>query len=403
MNDFPLLRNVQASVGEHDGRRMVTFFDPANFCETPISVSLPAFFVMSMMDGSRSVEILCEEFEAQFGQPMEPGEVAGLVHALDEAYLLDNERFRGRKKAVTDEFNSLKTRPAAFAGKSYPDDSAELKGVLDSLLKSAATDEPANGLKAVVVPHIDFRVGGDMMAAGWSRAAKSGAELFIILGIGHALTDDFFACIDKDFETPAGTMRVDGEFIANFSKNFGEDILGNAHAHRTEHSIEFAALFMAHIFGRNPAVTAVPILLSFPEEALKMDHPLFNVRRIAKFIEALKKTVSESGRKACYAASVDFAHVGQRFGDSHAVDGRELDRIKTDDTALLSALARIDNEAFVNQIERKNKTNRVCGFPALYTLIAASGARSGQVLGYRQNVEGENENVVSFATMALHG
>jgi len=403
MNKLPVFRPVRAAVSEDNGHRMVTFHDPANFVETPLTVSLPAYFLMSLMDGTRGVEALCAEFESQFGQNPGAENVTGLIKSLDEALLLDNERYHSRKIEEDNWYGSLETRPAVFAGVSYPADQAELGGALDSLLKSAATSDSANGVKAVIAPHIDFRVGADMMAQAWVKAAKSGADLYIILGIGHTMTEDFFACFGKDYDTPLGPMRVDREFLAALELNFGESVFKNAAAHRYEHSIEFASLFMAHIFKRKPEVTAVPILLSFHETYLKMDHPVFGGERISKFIAALKKTAEECGRKVCFVASVDFAHVGARFGDSHALDDSELGRIQKDDNTLMNAISSMDTHGFLKEIERVNCGNRICGFPAIYTMMSVCGAERGKVLSYRQNIEGERENVVSFASMILSG
>ena len=63
----------------------------------------------------------------------------------------------------------------------------------------------------------------------------------------------------------------------------------------------------------------------------------------------------------------------------------------------------MDGDSFLKTIIEVNDENRVCGFPPLHALFKVSGAATASLLEYRQNVEGERENVVSFATLALHG
>lgn len=401
MNECPNVRRIEGVPVEVDGQRMVSLNDPDRLTGKNLIVSLPAFFLMTLMDGSRPVESICGEFFSQFRQRVSAGEVDGLVSRLDEALLLDNARSRRVRDSIREEFLARPDRAAVFAGRSYPEDEAELGRIIDGLLSQPCPDG-VEGLKAIVVPHIDFSVGADMMAAGWRRALATGAGLFVILGVGHSLSGDFFACIGKDFATPLGPMKVDLGFMEALEKNFGEPIYGQAETHRNEHSIEFQSLFMARAAVGRPGLRAAPVLLSFPETVWDVEHPLFNGDRVDRFIDAIGKTVAEDGREAVYVASVDFSHVGARFGDEGRLSNDGLGRIEKDDRELLSALAGGSMEDFMETIRAKNSGNRVCGFPALYALMRLLGPAEGELIEYRQNLEGDMETVVSFATMALN-
>ena len=401
MNEYPALRPIEAVPVERDGERMVALYDPARYSEASVMVSIPAFYLLTLMDGGRDIDLLLEDFEKQFGAPITRDDVINIIDRMDSALMLDNERFLRHKESIRRDFLSRPVRPAVFAGQSYPADPGELSGHIDRLISEAPESGQAEHVRAIIVPHIDFRVGADMMAAGWKAARESGAEIFVILGTGHCLSDDFFSCLDKDFATPAGPMRVDRDFLKKLETNFGENIYGQAEAHKNEHSIEFQALFMARLFAGRPEVTAVPILLSFPEVVWDIDHKVFNGERIARFIGALKKTARECGKKVAYVASVDFSHVGARFGDGDALDDSELKRIKADDMELIEAIGKVDGAEFLGKIKEVNQRNRVCGFPALHTLLGALDEGEGDLLEYRQNVEADGKTVVSFATMTL--
>jgi hypothetical protein len=402
MNERPLFRNVMAVPDDSGGKRMIALYDQENYSDQSFVVTATAFYLMTLMDGARSIGQIGEEFFKISGQQVEENELRGLVTALDDALFLDNERFRTRKEAVRKEFLGLPSRPPAFAGKSYPADSGELAGELDlSLAGAPVTDSSL--LKAIIVPHIDFRMGAALMGAGWREAAKSGAMIYVILGVGHSLTEDFVSCLDKDFDTPLGLMRVNSAFIGALAQNFGESVTAQPEAHRNEHSVEFQSLFMARLFSGKPEVTAVPILLSFPETVWKADHPKFNGGRVDRFIEALKKTADECGRKVVYVASVDFSHVGHRFGDAQALDDSELARIENDDMKLIGRIKDADLSGFMENIQKVNSANKVCGFPALFAMMGVTGTAKGRLLGYRQSVEGDRENIVTFAAMTIGG
>ncbi len=265
MNERPTLRQIEAIPFEENGMKMVFLADPARLSEVNLQLSQPAYYILTLMDGSRDVEQLCVEFQTQFGQPVSLADVSALIGELDKAMFLDNQRYHEYKDLIATEFASSETRAAALAGVSYPDDPTELGELLDRLMDGQPAARSSNGvIKAIVVPHIDFRIGSEMMAAGWSEVKETDAELIIILGVGHQLADDFFACIDKDFATPVGAMNVDKKFLNELENNFGEDIYAQQQAHRNEHSIEFQALFYAHLFKGRSDISAAPILLSFP-------------------------------------------------------------------------------------------------------------------------------------------
>ncbi|MDH5639251.1 MAG: AmmeMemoRadiSam system protein B, partial [Nitrospinota bacterium] len=184
--------------------------------------------------------------------------------------------------------------------------------------------------------------------------------------------------------------------------NFGEDLFKNRISHKAEHSIEFQALFMAARTRKGPTAKAVPILFSFPEKIWEMDHPVFNGARVDRFLASLEKTAAECGRKVRYVASVDFSHVGARFGDEEPLTDLKLRIIEKEDRELMAAVENLDSKLFLSRIRELNPKNRICGFPPLYALLNLTKAKSSKILDYRQNLEGEMESMVSFASIALY-
>ncbi len=223
-NSPPLLRQVEAHPIDHEGERKIVLHDPMKYTDVTMTVSMPAFFLMTLMDGERGVESLCEEFGKRYGQRVSREETVDFISKLDEAFMLDNERFAMRREDMRQEFLALKERPAVFAGQSYPAEPEALNKLLDSMLEGNPENE--GDIVAIVSPHIDFSVGGDMMAAGWRELKNSDADLFIILGTGHTLSEEFFSVIDKDYQTPIGPMPADHDFIEKFEANFGESVSG---------------------------------------------------------------------------------------------------------------------------------------------------------------------------------
>jgi hypothetical protein len=397
----PRVRCIEPLPVAHNGRQLIHLRDPHRFVESGLTVSPAAYWIISMMSGHNSVEEIRDRFNSSFNANVSLDDIELLVKTLDENFLLENDRFEELKKKTVEEFLSQSVRGPALAGKSYPEDAGELSRMLDGFLDTARSSDSTPPY-AVIAPHIGLAAGGATFGAAYSRLSGSDAETFVILGTGHTLTEDFFACVDKDFETPLGVSPVDREFLGELEKEFAEPIYKNGFAHKYEHSVEFQVLFLQKLFGNaDPPRKIVPILLSLPETIDESDHPEFNSERINRFTSALRKAINKNGRKVCLIAGIDLSHVGKRFGQMQGAPKERLNEIKNEDSRLLQFVAGGMKTEFVELMKRINPRNHVCGFPVLYVLMDLLDGRKGELLDYRQNVEGDNDSVVSFAAMTF--
>ncbi|MEE8483513.1 MAG: AmmeMemoRadiSam system protein B, partial [Nitrospinota bacterium] len=310
----PVMRPVDTFPVEHEGEKLILLRDPQSFSENSLTITLAAYMIIVNMNGHNTVEEILNEFNKTYKASLKLKEMRQLVDSLDNAYLLQNENFQKHMKKTVKEFADMPVRKSSLAGRSYPENPDELSKQLDGYLNGKSNGKGKSPF-AIVAPHIDLNAGGETFGAAFSQIKDSKAETFVILGIGHTLAEDFFACVKKDFETPIGTSPVDAEFLKNLEKDFGEPIYENQFAHRSEHSAEFQVLFLQKLFGgENPPRKIVPILLSFPENIDELDHPVFNKERVDKFIAALSKGIERLGDKVCVIAGIDMSHIGRRFG-----------------------------------------------------------------------------------------
>src|SRR5205823_2871875 len=180
-------------------------------------------------------------------------DIEGVVNALDEQGFLDTPRFAARRAEIDDAFRRAPTRPAAHAGGAYAGEAAALRQAIDGYF--AAGPGPLNGsgggapVRGVMAPHIDLHRGG----AGYAWAYRDlgercDADVFVIFGTSHAGLDHPFALTRKDYDTPLGAARTDTEFVGALAKRARQDCFASEGAHRTEHSIEFQAVFLRYLF-----------------------------------------------------------------------------------------------------------------------------------------------------------
>ena len=396
----PLVRIVEPVPIEYGGQKLILLRDPQRITDITLTVSFPAYWVISQMDGQNTVQQIRDAYNGTFKTSLPVSEVEKLVSMLDKSFFLENDNFRKHRESVIKTFFDSDTRPAVLAGQSYPKDDKELNAELDSYLSQF---KPNGRIPyAIVAPHIDLKAGSRSFGAAFSNLKDSKAETFLILGIGHSLGGDFFACIDKDFETPLGRSAIDMEFQGELEKNFGEPIYNDAFAHKFEHSIEFQVLFLQKLFGGDSSRKIVPILFSFPDEIDGLDHPKFHLARVQAFSSALKKTVEKMGDRLCIVAGIDLGHIGKRFGQPEGATKERLELLEKEDRELLSFVAEVNKPEFHKLVKNINPKNNICGFPALYILLDLLQGKKGELLDYGQSVEGNNDSAVSFAAMAFH-
>jgi hypothetical protein len=121
---------------------------------------------------------------------------------------------------------------------------------------------------------------------------------------------------------------------------------------------------------------------------------------IASFVEAISAWLAGPPAEKLVVAGVDLSHVGPKFGDSRT--GRSLEEdFRAYDREILDALAAGDASAFFQAGARAQNRYRICGFSALWTLLAVLPGIRGTVLDYEVWHEEPTRSAVSFAAVAF--
>jgi AmmeMemoRadiSam system protein B len=255
-------------------------------------------------------------------------------------------------------------------------------------------------VRGLVAPHIDFHRGGPAYAWGYgSLAERSPADCFVILGTCHAGMAEPFALTRKAYETPLGAAPVDEDLVDALVRRAGQDLFAAEPAHRTEHSIEFQAVFLRYLFGGRREVTIVPVLASFVHEALALGRSPEDDSRVPRFLDALADAIAASGRRVCVIAGADLAHVGPQFGDSESVTPAWQRDLEAEDRAMLDTVEAGDARAFFESARRDGDRRRVCGLSPIYALLRVLPAARGELRRYAQWPD--PGGTVTFASVAV--
>ncbi len=425
-DERPQVRALELVPLDNGEAGMYALRDPYGFAGT---VALPAGAVMlvTLMNGERTLGELRREFQNQMGKTLTLPEVEQVVRQLDERYFLENERFAAFEAARIAEYEALDTRPAAHAGLAYQEQATDLRAQFDEIFLDEEgpgllpTEGSANGdfaasadsrLCGIMSPHIDFDRGGPAFAWAYDRVVtESDAELFIILGTAHTPLAGFFSVSQKHFATPLGTVETDRTFVESLARRLkshsgtsdGDQVFQDELPHRNEHSIEFQTLMLKYVLGESRRFEIVPILVGSFHPFVAHGRQPDESPAVADFIAALRETISTCGKKVCFIAGVDLAHIGQQFGDSERLDDVRLGEQWADDQKLLSLACAGDAAGWFDHVSGSQDCNRICGLAPTYAMLTAMQPERGELLKYDQAVADDSSSCVSFASVAFYG
>ncbi len=407
--DYPKLREVNIFPVQDSGQSLLCLQDPQNVSEKALFLSPPLYFIVSLFDGRHSILDIQAEYMRRFGEFLFTEKLQEIVVQLDEALYLEGERFQDALRQREEGFKNASFREALFAGKSYQGDRdglrIQLKGYFEGTNGPGSLEEKRgkNGLKGVIAPHIDFQRGGFCYAfAHREIGEKNSSPCFIILGIAHAPMKNIFCLTRKDFMTPLGTLSVDQELVDAIQSRYPEDLFEDEGIQRSEHSIEFQSVFLRYLYPEPAPLKIVPILSGSFHEAIEKRISPMELKPIRQFIEALQNAVSSLGREVCYIASADLAHVGLQFGDREGMSEYGLRVLSEQDHEMLEYVEKMDGEGFFSLIAAERDRRKICGVPAIYSMLKLLEAREGKLLKYGQAFTPETQSVVSFASLAFY-
>jgi len=408
VSDFALrLRPVEAFPVQHEGRQAIALRDPAGYTDAVVLLPRGLLEIVSLFDGEHSIADIQAAIMRRHGELVPRERIVEIADALDEQGFLDSPRFAERRAGIDRAFLEAPTRPATHSGGAYPLDPAEVRALFDGFFAPpegpGAVDGDGRGeprVAGVIAPHIDFHRGRSAYAWAYrDLAERSDADLFVVFGTCHVGMKNPFALTRKNYESPLGQVPVDREFAEALAKRARQDCFGSELAHRTEHSIEFQAVFLRYLFAGRREISIVPVLASFAHEALAASRRVDDDPRIPGFLNALGETIAASGRRVALIAGADLAHVGPRFGDPGPVSPAELAEIGAEDRAMLEAVLAGDAEAFFESVARDGDRRRICGLSPIYALLRALGGTRGALRRYAQWPD--PQGVVTFASVVF--
>ncbi len=399
MNKVPSVRRDLEFVPlAQGGRQYLLVRDPLGLVPEGKALDASLAQVLSLLDGHNTIlDLQMALMRQRGGILVGTDEVTRLVAHLDQAFLLNSERYAQARGRIVAEFASRSTRPCVHCGQAYPRDPSALRQRLDEILGNAI-DEPetAGRVVALVAPHIDLSVGRRVYRAAYRSIRGTAPRRVVVLGVGHSMGGDLFCVTDKAFETPLGVQQSEKPLIDELRRAGQEAVAENDFPHRGEHSIEFQLVLLQHVLA-HPSWTMISILCGPIVGCLHDTSREAYVAKAGPFLEVLKGMIDE---QSLLVAGVDFSHIGPKFGHQMPADYL-AGPSEVHDRALLDRLCARDAEKFWEESRNVGDRFNVCGFSAMACLLELLPSCEGRLLDYAMWHEGPTRSAVSFAAAAF--
>lgn len=385
---------------DHSDPRYLILLNGAGLGGGPLRVPLQVFFWLQLFDGRRTLrEIQAEAMRHADGELLSLDLFTDLLETLDESLLLDGPRFR--------ELLTSPVREPSCIG-CYSGNPDTLRRQLRRLFTDArgpglpGEPRPDGGLRAALLPHIDYARGGVSYAWGFKEVfERTDASLFVIIGTSH-YSAHRFTLTRKHFKTPLGVVPTDQDYIDRLVAHYGDGLFDDEYqAHLPEHSIELEVVFLQYLYEKRRPIRIVPLVVGSFADCVADGASPAKQKDVARMVQALRAAEAQTNEPICYIISGDLAHIGPKFDDPDPVREPVLRHSRDKDEEILKRAVAADPGGYFRVIADEGDRRRICGLPPTWTVLEALRPGKGKLLHYDQYVHPRGYESVSFASVAF--
>ncbi|MBZ0265030.1 AmmeMemoRadiSam system protein B, partial [bacterium] len=390
---------------------MIVLRDQDGFAEQMLAVSVHLAPILAFFDGRKTLVEIASQLKTPDGSEIDPERLIDIVKMLSDNHLLENELFFERRAEVLKQYKDAPIRRMTMVGGGFPDSPADFSEYIKTMLNVPESDKFAREIptetgkiRGLMLPHIDFHRGYETYGRGYSALKKAVAEvqdknlLIGIIGVAHSGASAPYVATDKNFETPLGTVETDKHAIHVLRQHLGDTPFYDEWVHKNEHSVEIQVVALAEIF-KECNFTVLPLLAGNLDLAVNGNGTPKNNDVVEKFIDTLQRVEDSHDGPVLWIASVDFAHIGPRFGDSQSVNESTCHRIKEADFKSLESVRSVNAESWwLSLMGNDNNPRRVCGLSATYLVLRLMQKSRGYIIDYDQAVDPSGDQMVTFAS-----
>jgi len=386
----PALRRIHPVPLQKDNQLFLGLQDPLMLQGQMMVVPPPAFQVMQLFNGERTLDEIVATIKATDPKPLHE-----LVAKLDEFGLIWGPTCEALEEKKRAELAAAGAFPIG-ATRMLGEDAAQIRAQLEKWIdeaEDAEIDEPIAGL---VTCHLDYARGHPLYAASYRTVSKRPKpDRVVILGSNHFGLGDGVVVSDLAFDTPLGRVPVDAGIVERLRAASGEKLFKDVLDLLPEHSIQLQLPWIQHLFGDVPVLAALipdPNAGLFADDGARMG--------LDEFIATLGAALAAAGGTTLFVASADLSHAGPAFGEPAAVTDQRRREVESHDRAMMKSFI-ADPASLVSQMRELRNPTRWTSVGALVATARLAGASSIELVDYRQAVDEQGNALVSGASMAM--
>ena len=126
MDEKPKLRPVEIFPLRSERGTLIGIRDATGLSDRVITASPGVVKILQMLDGEHNLLDMQAVLTRETGALVYSDEIKKVLALLDEALLLEGERFETYRRRIEEEFAGARVRRATSAGTSYPEDPEKL-------------------------------------------------------------------------------------------------------------------------------------------------------------------------------------------------------------------------------------------------------------------------------------
>jgi AmmeMemoRadiSam system protein B len=387
----PKVRWIEAVPFVQEGKELIVLRDTEGITENALVVSREIAFMISLMDGSRTVRDIQVDYMRAAGELVYIEKIQELVDTMDSHLLLLNEHYRNHYARLREDYENTPVRKAFLAGKSYSANRMELLNFLDEMLIKETNRSIPGEIAGIVAPHIDYPRGMKVYKKTYPHLRDCIKPLIVIFGTCHHPTEKILSISLKDFETPLETIPHAKGLGVLISENKILNKYIDEWPHRNEHSIELQLPLIQFMMQQEFEI--LPILTGSMHEYVEGEKNIDD-GEIDEIVVNLREILAVHGRPFIILSGADLAHIGAQFGDRTALDMATLAYSKARDEILLESIKMVDAKAFFETIRDEKDARRICGLTPIYFQLKLLEGSRCDIVGYDQWTDGKSS--VSF-------
>jgi MEMO1 family protein len=395
----PRIRYIEAHPFQQEGKEMILLRDAEGVVEDSLVVSKDVVFLISLMDGTRSLRDIQAECMRTLGQIIYIEHLEQFVEAMDKHLLLLNDNFKNHVKGLKEEYEKSPVRKAYLAGRSYHANRMDLLLFLDEMFKDGGERTLKGNVAGILAPHIDYERGSEVYRETYPYLKNGNKPLLVILGTCHHATDRIWSISLKSFSTPLEVVPNSAELGGLIKNNAVLKHYIDEWPHRNEHSIELQLPLIQ--FMLRDGFEILPILTGSMHDYLNGNKDIENDSELRDLIESFRTVLDQWGKPYMIISGADLAHIGMQFGDRYALDAFRLSQSRAKDEQILRCIGDVDADGFFRVIQNERDERRICGLTPIYFQLKLLEGSTCEIVSYKQWTDGKSS--VSFAGGLFYG